>query len=119
MILKLKEKPKPRVSWTEDTVDNEGMNKKKSNRKCIIIQYVAFTIDLERKVVILAQAMMRVMLSKEIDTQNICIKRNAPSIERNNSRTTNHLQRKSSDYVNLLNNKEKFISFILKILKLS
>lgn len=37
LILKLEEKPKPRVSWTEDTVDNEGMNKKKSNRKAITI----------------------------------------------------------------------------------
>jgi hypothetical protein len=33
LVLKLKEKPKPRVSWAEDTVDNEGMNRKKSNRK--------------------------------------------------------------------------------------
>jgi hypothetical protein len=32
LILKLQPKPAHRVSWTEETVDNEGMNKKKSNR---------------------------------------------------------------------------------------
>lgn len=33
LVLRLQSKPAHRVSWTEDTVDNEGMNKKKSNRK--------------------------------------------------------------------------------------
>lgn len=33
LILKLEDKEKPRVSWTQDTIDNEHMNKKKSNCK--------------------------------------------------------------------------------------
>jgi hypothetical protein len=32
-MIKLKDKAKPRVSWAEDTIDNEHMNKKKSNCK--------------------------------------------------------------------------------------
>ena len=36
LILKLQDRSKQRVSWTEDTIDNEGMGKKKSNRKLLI-----------------------------------------------------------------------------------
>ncbi len=36
LVLNLRDKPAHRVSWTQDTVDNEGMNKKKSNRKYVI-----------------------------------------------------------------------------------
>lgn len=33
-IIKLKNKPKQNVTWAEDTIDNEHMNKLKSNSKC-------------------------------------------------------------------------------------
>lgn len=33
--MKLKGKPSKKVTWTEDTVDNEHMGKKKSNICCI------------------------------------------------------------------------------------
>lgn len=33
LIVKLKPKPKKAVSWKEDTIDNENMNKLKSNSK--------------------------------------------------------------------------------------
>jgi hypothetical protein len=78
----LDSKPRHRVSWTEDTVDNEGMNKKKSNRNCAFIQYVAYTIVQAKRAVILAVVMMRETLWKEIDTRNIFIKQNALNLKR-------------------------------------
>ena len=78
MTLKLKDKTRPRVSWTADTVDNEGMNKKKSNRKNGISQCAASTIDLARSPVIPARATMKETPSKGIGTPSTYTRRSVP-----------------------------------------
>lgn len=79
LVLQLKSKPVPRVSWTEDTIDNEGMNKKKSNRSYSIIQFAASTTDLVRNPVTLAPAMTMETPSNATATPSISIRKSVPN----------------------------------------
>ena len=42
LVLKLKEKEKPTIKWTEDTIDNENLGRRSSKRKHICLIYLFF-----------------------------------------------------------------------------
>ena len=80
------------------------MNKKKSNCTYSLIKYVAFIIVQGKKVVIPVQVMTKGMLLKEIDIQNICIKKSVLNSRKkekkhnkNKKMLKNLVRRKSSD----------------------
>ncbi len=44
LVLKLKEKEKPTIKWTEDTIDNENLGRRSSKRKHICSIYLFFNV---------------------------------------------------------------------------
>ena len=74
-MLRLRDKPRPRVSWTADTIDNEGMGKKKSNRKSEIMKCAASITGLEKKAVTHVPVTTRETPWKGIDIPSICIRK--------------------------------------------
>ena len=79
LVLRLKEKPQPRVSWTEDTVDNEHMNRKKSNRTPYLSQSVVSTIVWGRRAATPVPATTRATPLNATGTPNISTRRSAPN----------------------------------------